>query len=170
MTEKRQVYQALCRLNNNVSRQEVDAAVLQGYSLADKTVTSFPGLSVRETAETAGIGIRYVTGGMCAGKLICGAFCPRGRFIELYRDGLSRLESIRDRLPAVDVNLEDIVIAHELYHALSAHRSDRSSLTTAAEDGSTLPEVSAAAFATRLCGLPFEAPLIDCLLRREVVD
>jgi len=169
VTEKQQIYRVLCRLKNNVSRQAVEAAVLQGYSLADKTVTSFPGLSVRETAETAGIAIRYVAGGMCAGKLICGAFCSRGRFIELYRDGLSRLESVKDRLPACDVNLEDIVIAHELYHALSADRADRSNLTAAAEDGSALPEVSAAAFATRLCGLPFEAPLIDCLLRREVV-
>ena len=153
-------------------------ALADGAATAEDLRKRFPVLSAREIAGELQIRVTTTDDDPLFGSIWRFVECrPRPPHILLYKHGLAPLEQALVRGPAArllgEAPLEDIFVAHELYHHVEATRAEtpiaRRHQATLFQIGkwrwrtgiATLAEIAAGSFAQGLLELPCHAKVLD---------
>jgi hypothetical protein len=173
------------RLDRSAQLAAVSDALADGAALARDMRDGFSSLDPREIAGKLGIAVESTNDDPLVGSLLCFAeYRARPPAIVLYDRGLAALASaLDDRLARRllgSATLQDVFIAHELYHHAEAVRPEvpiarRHQATLFRLGGwhwrtglSALSEIAAGAFAQALCDLPCHPRLLDLVAKRAV--
>jgi hypothetical protein len=166
------------RLDDRAQRAAVTDALADGGATAADVRTRFPGLSPRRIADELGIPVATTDDDPLVGTIWRFAeYRPRPPRIQLYTRGLAPVEQALARGAAArllgEATIEDVFIAHELYHHLEATRAEtpiaRRHQATLFRIGkwrwrtgiATLAEIAAGSFAQGLLGLPCHPKVLD---------
>lgn len=166
------------RLDDCAQHDAVIDALGDGTATAADVRKRFPGLSPREIVAELGIKLATTSDDPLVGTIWRFAeYRPRPPQILLYERGLAPVERGLARAPAArllgDATLDDVFIAHELYHHMEATRAEtpiaRRHQATLFRIGkwrwrtgiATLAEIAAGAFAQGLLGLPCHPKVLD---------
>jgi hypothetical protein len=166
------------RLDDRAQYAAVVDALADGAATAADVRRRFPGLSPRRIADELEIPVTNTDDDPLVGTIWRFAeYRPRPPKILLYARGLAPLEHTLARAPAArllgEATVEDIFIAHELYHHLEATRAEtpiaRRHQATLFQIGkwrwrtgiATLAEIAAGAFAQGLLSLPRHPKVLD---------
>ena len=170
------------RLDDRAQIAAVSDALADGEATAKDMRLRFPGFSPREIARAFGVPIAAGADDPMVGSIWRFAeYRPRPPRILLYTRGLAPLaQALADGLAVRllgDATVEDVFIAHELYHHLEATRPEvpiaRRHQATLFRIGkwrwrtgiATLSEIAAGAFAQALLDLPCHPKVLDHLVR-----
>lgn len=166
------------RLDDRAKHEAVTDALADGAAAAAELRMHFPGLSPRRIAGELAIKLATTDDDPQVGTIWRFAeYRPRPPQILLYARGLAPLAQALARAPVArllgDATVEDVFIAHELYHHLEATRAEipiaRRHQATLFQIGkwrwrtgiATLAEIAAGAFAQGLLDLPCHPKVLD---------
>jgi hypothetical protein len=166
------------RLDDRAQHEAVTDALADGAATAADIRQRFSGLSPRQIAGELKIPVATIDDDPLVGTIWRFAeYRPRPPKILLYARGLAPLARALGRAPAArllgEAEIEDVFIAHELYHHLEATRPEtpiaRRHQATLFRIGkwrwrtgiAALAEIAAGAFAQGLLGLPCHPKVLD---------
>jgi len=166
------------RLDDRAQRAAVIDALADGAATAADVRKRFPGLSPHRITGELGIAVGTTDDDPLVGTIWRFAeYRPRPPKILLYARGLAPLEHTLARAPAArllgEATVEDVFIAHELYHHAEATRAEtpiaRRHQATLFQIGrwrwrtgiATLAEIAAGSFAQGLLDLPCHPKVLD---------
>jgi hypothetical protein len=170
------------RLDDHAQRAAVIDALADGAATASDLRKRFPGLNPRRIAAELQVTVTTSDDDPMVGSVWRFAeYRPRPSQILLYTRGLAPLERALAHLPTArllgEATLEDVFIAHELYHHAEAIRAEipiaRRHQATLFQIGkwqwrtgiATLAEIAAGSFAQALLELPCHPNVLDCVAR-----
>ncbi len=170
------------RLDDRAQIEAVADALADGEATAKDLRLRFPGFSPREIARAFGVPVEAGEDDPMVGSIWRFAeYRPRPPRILLYTRGLAPLErALADGLALRllgDATVQDVFIAHELYHHLEATRPEvpiaRRHQATLLRIGkwrwrtgiAMLSEIAAGAFAQTLLDLPCHPKVLDHVIR-----
>jgi hypothetical protein len=173
------------RLDDRAQHAAVIDALADGAAAAADARKRFPGLSPRRIAGQLGIKVGTTDDDPLVGTIWRFAeYRPRPPKILLYERGLAPIKQALARVQAArllsEATIEDVFIAHELYHHLEATRSEtpiaRRHQVTLFRIGkwrwrtgiAALAEIAAGAFAQGLLGLPCHPKVLDFVLTDNI--
>jgi len=173
------------RLDNVAQQIAVSDALADGAATASDLRKRFPGLNPRRIAGELQVTVTTSDDDPMVGSIWRFAeYRPRPPQILLYTRGLAPLEQAFAHVPAARLlgkaSVEDVFIAHELYHHAEATRSEtpiaRRHQATLFQIGkwrwrtgiATLAEIAAGSFAQALLQLPCHPKVLDFLAAEAV--
>jgi hypothetical protein len=168
------------RLDNHTQLAAVSDAIADGMAVAKSVRKRFPGLTPREIAGELGIPVVASDTDPLVGSIWRYAeYRLRPARIVLYKRGLAPLEqALTDGLAARllgHATMQDVFVAHELYHHAEAIRPDvpiaSRHQVTLLQIGkwrwrtgvATLGEIAAGSFSQALLDLPYHPKVLDCV-------
>lgn len=174
------------KLDEGVQRVAVLDALADGAATAGQFRTRFPGLAPRAIADALAIAVTAIDDDPMVGSIWRFAeYRARPPHIVLYMRGLAPIEhALAGRRAASligEAAVQDVFIAHELYHHAEATRADipvaRRHQATLFQIGkwrwrtgiATLAEIAAGSFAQALLDLPCHPRVLDFVARQGVV-
>jgi hypothetical protein len=166
------------RLDQRAQHAAVIDALADGAATAEDLRKRFPGLSPHLIAGEFRVTVATTDDDPMVGSIWRFAeYRPRPPHILLYTRGLAPLEQVLARAPAArllgEATLEDVFVAHELYHHVEATRVEtpiaRRHQATLFQVGkwrwrtgiATLAEIAAGSFAQALLELPCHPKVLD---------
>jgi hypothetical protein len=166
------------RLDDRAQRTAVIDALADGAATASDLRKRFPGLSASLIAGELQVTVASTDDDPMVGSIWRFAeYRPRPPHILLYARGLAPLEQALARAPAArllsEATLEDVFVAHELYHHVETTRAEtpiaRRHQATLFQVGkwrwrtgiATLAEIAAGSFAQALLELPCHPKVLD---------
>lgn len=168
------------RLDDRAQRAAVIDALADGTAAARNLRKRFPGLSPRRIAGELLVPVTTTDDDPMVGSIWRFAeYRPRPPRVLLYTRGLAPVERALARAPAArllgEATVEDVFVAHELYHHTEATRAEkpiaRRHQVTLFQIGkwrwrtgiATLSEIAAGSFAQALLDLPCHPKVLDFL-------
>ncbi len=175
------------RLDQRAQHTAVVDALADGAAAAMDLRQRFPGKATREIAGELHVPVMLTDDDPLVGSIWRFAeYRPRPPKILLYARGLSPLEQALAGAPAArllgDATLEDIFVAHELYHHIEATRTvtpiARRHQATLFQIGkwrwrtgiAMLAEIAAGSFAQALLDLPCHPKVLDFVASESIAD
>ncbi len=173
------------RLDDRAQRAAVIDALADGAATASDLRKRFPGLSPRRIAGELQVTVTASDDDPMVGSIWRFAeYRPRPPRIRLYTRGLAPVERALARAPAArllgEATVEDVFVAHELYHHTEATRAEmpiaRRHRATLFQIGkwrwrtgiATLAEIAAGSFAQALLELPCHPKVLDFLVGEDI--
>ena len=173
------------RLDDRAQRVAVSDALADGAATASELRKRFSGLSPRVIAREFQVTVTTTDDDPVVGSVWRFAeYRPRPPQILLYTCGLAPLEQGLARVPAArllgEASVEDVFIAHELYHHTEATRPEppvaRRHQATLFQIGkwqwrtgvAVLAEIAAGSFAQALLELPCHPSVLDFVAREAI--
>jgi len=177
------------RFDDSMRYELYEKACECGRNEADRILKKYPKLSVEEIARQMGLNVLYPDIPQASSRILFADFAEPAT-IRIYQDGLSkghalmenpliqsyfRTQMDHEKQDISDVRIEDILIAHELYHVIEMKNQKiwtqsyqillwKIGFIENRSPVAVLSEIAAMAFASRLNHLNFSAYMLDAFL------